>query len=927
MPLSWNEIRRRAIAFAHEWAGETRERAESKSFWDEFFEVFGIRRRMVASFEEPVRSIRETYNFIDLFYKQVLIAEHKSAGKDLGKAHSQALQYVQDLHRERRGDEAPRYVIVSDFARIALHDLEDDTSIEFPLAELPERVNRFAFIPGYKEQKLEPEDPINIQAVQIMGDLHDALEHGGYSGHELERLLVRILFCLFADHTGIFTRGTFRLYLEDHTKPDGSDLGPQLAEFFQVLNTPAERRQRNLREELAGLPYVNGDLYAETLGIAAFNAEMRTRLLACTRFDWSRISPAVFGALFQAVMLPAERRQIGAHYTSERDILKVIGPLFMDQLRAELDRAGSDSRRLRALHAKLGDMRLLDPACGCGNFLVISYRELRLLELDILRRLYKRTLTQRRLDIDTLLKLDVDQMYGIEIEEWPVRIAEVAMWLVDHQMNQRLSAEFGEYFVRLPLRKSPHIVHGNALRVPWNQVLPKKTCSYILGNPPFVGKKEQSADQKADLEHVWNGMRGTGLLDYVTCWYRRAAEYAAHTDVVTAFVSTNSISQGEQVAVLWKTLRDEYKQEIVFAHRTFAWESEARGKAHVHCVIVGFALRAPARKRLFEYATPKSRPTEVSCSTINGYLVDAPNVLVCKRRVPINGAPRISYGSMMIDKDRKSGDDEGLILSKEHRKALIKSCPAIKPYIRQLYGGDEFLNGTKRWCLWLVDAPQRILRDCTLLRERLKKIRDFRLASDRVRTQELAATPHLFGEDRQPSKTYLLIPKVSSESRAYIPIGFVKPSIIASGSALIVPDATLFDFGVLTSAMHHAWMTAVAGRLESRFQYSGDVVYNNYPWPSDVPDNKRRPVEAAASEVLDARRRFPESTLSDLYDPLAMPDVLVKAHAKLDRAVDRCYRSQPFGTVRQRLDFLFREYERLTSPLLDSRRSKPKGKD
>ncbi|MCH8046823.1 MAG: class I SAM-dependent DNA methyltransferase [Planctomycetes bacterium] len=918
-PLSWNEIRRRAVAFSKQWAGESREHAEAKTFWDEFFKVFGLTRRHLASFEEPVKKISGSYGFIDLFWKGMLLAEHKSLGKDLGQAHAQAMEYIQSLQREDRGDEVPRYVIVSDFARIALHDLEDDSSIEIPLTELHEHVHHFGFIPGYKRHKLEPEDPINIKAVQIMGDLHDALEAGGYSGHELERLLVRVLFCLFAEDTGIFERNAFQLYLENHTQPDGSDLGPLLAQFFQVLNKPETQRQANLREELAELPYVNGDLFAEALSFAAFDRDMRNRLVACTRFDWSRISPAVFGALFQAVMEPRERRQIGAHYTSERDILKVIGPLFLDDLKTELDKAKNDKNKLRKLHARLADMRLLDPACGCGNFLVISYREMRVLELEILRRLLKR---QQITDIETILKLDVGQMYGIEIEEWPVRIAEVAMWLMDHQMNQRLSEEFGEYFVRLPLRTSPHIHHGNALRVDWNEILPASECTHVLGNPPFVGKKEQTRSQKADLEKVWGDTKGTGILDYVTCWYRQAAEFIQGTTISVAFVSTNSISQGEQVAALWEPLNQRFRMEIEFAHRTFAWQSEARGKAHVHCVIIGFGQHLDMRRRLFEYEHLGSDPHETVCSNINAYLTDAPSVFVTKRRKPINGAPPIRYGSMMIDKDRKARDDQGLILSPQYRKEMLEECPELAPFIRRLYGGDEFLNDVERWCLWLVDAPPQLLRSCKSLRVRLKGIKSFRSSSSRKRTQELAATPHLFGEIRQPDGPYLLIPKVSSFNRRYIPSGFLTHDNIASGSALIVPDAQIFHFGVISSAMHHAWMTYVAGRMKSDYQYSNAIVYNNYPWPQKLSDKKRQTVEDAAQAVLDVRETHPDATLADLYDPLSMPTNLTKAHAKLDRAVDRCYRSQPFPNERNRVEYLFKLYQKLTAPLLPVKKRK-----
>ncbi len=512
MPLSWNEIRHRAIAFSKEWTGAKSERAEKQTFWNEFFNVFGIRRRVVASFEEPVRKISGEYGYIDLFWPGIVLVEHKSFGKDLGKAESQAFRYIQDLAREGRTNEIPRYVIVSDFARIALHDLEPEeqkdlplfagrrvASLEFPLADVHKQIHHFAFIAGYQQHKFEAQDPINIRAVEIMGRLHDALEAGGYSGHQLERFLVRILFCLFGEDTGIFERESFKLYLLNRTAEDGSDLGLHLARLFDVLNTPPDQRQKNLDETLAAFAYVNGELFAENLRFADFNSDMRNALLACTHFDWSRISPAIFGSLFQAVMDPKERRQIGGHYTNERDILKVIRSLFLDDLRAEFERAKSSKAELRRFHQKLARLRFLDPACGCGNFLVITYRELRSLEIEILKLLHPST--QRELDIQHLSLIDVDAFYGVEISEWPARIAEVAMWLMDHQMNIRLSEAFGQLFVRLPLKKSPTIVCGNALRLDWKKILPPGQCSYVLGNPPFVGQSFQTAEQKED--HVF----------------------------------------------------------------------------------------------------------------------------------------------------------------------------------------------------------------------------------------------------------------------------------------------------------------------------------------------------------------------------------------------------------------------------------------
>ncbi len=753
-----------------------------------------------------------------------------------------------------------------------------------------------------------------------MGNLHDALEAGGYAGHELERMLVRILFCLFAEDTGIFEPDAFRLYLEDHTKPDGTDVGPQLAQLFQVLNTPKERRQKNLREELAALPYVNGDLYAESLSFAAFDRDMRNAPLACTKFNWSRISPAVFGALFQAVMEPRERRQIGAHYTSERDILKVIGPLFLDDLKAELERAGTDRKKLQALHDRMASMRMLDPACGCGNFLVISYRELRLLELEILRRLLKRAETQRIADIGAILRLDVDQMYGIEIEEWPVRIAEVAMWLMDHQMNQQLSEEFGEYFVRLPLKKSPHIRHENALHIDWNEVLPAKECTQVLGNPPFVGSKYQSETQRQELAAVTKGVKNSGILDYVTGWYFKAAAYIQKTPIAVAFVSTNSVSQGEQVGILWDELYGRYGVSIHFAHRTFAWESEARGKAHVHVVIIGFAVANHRQRKIYDYDSLRGDPNLTLVASINPYLVDGPIVTIKSRSKPIADVPEIGIGNKPID-------DGNYLFTDEQRDAFLRVEPASRPYFRRWYGSEELINAKPRWCLWVGECSPAELRSMPRVMERIRAVREFRLKSKSAPTRKLAEQPARFHVENMPTHRYLVIPKVSSERRKFIPMGFMTPRTLCSDLVFLMPGASLYHFGVLSSTMQMAWVRYVAGRLKSDFRYSAKLVHNNFPWPQNVTDAKRIAVEDAAQAVFDARDSHSNATLADLYDPVSMPANLAKAHAKLDRAVDRCYRAQPFVSERNRVEFLFNLYQQLIEPLLakkQQRRSRPK---
>ena len=920
MPLSWNEIRHRSIAFSKEWAGAKSESAEKQTFWNEFFDVFGVRRRVVASFEEPVKKISGDYGYIDLFWPGTVLVEHKSRGKDLGKAESQAFRYIQDLIRQGRMDEVPRYVIVSDFARIALHDLDPEEqldlplfhglsvhTVELPLAQFHEYIHAFAFIPGYKQHKFEEQDPINIEAVKIMGRLHDTLGAGGYAGHRLERFLVRILFCLFAEDTGIFERESFHLYLVNRTAKDGSDLGLHLARLFDVLNTPPEERQANLDETLAGFRYVNGELFAENLGFADFNEDMRNALLGCAHFDWSRISPAIFGSLFQEVTKPKERRQIGAHYTSERDILKVIRSLFLDDLRAEFNRVKGSKAELKRFHDKLSTLRFLDPACGCGNFLVVTYRELRLLEVEVLKILFPSG--SQELDIQRLSLVDVDAFYGIEIVEWPARIAEVAMWLMDHQMNIRLSEEFGQYLVRLPLRKSPTIVCDNALRIDWKGILPPDRCGYILGNPPFVGKKARNAEQQADMEIVFGAINGTGVLDYVCCWYLRAAQYIRGSKITVGFVSTNSITQGEQPGVLWPTLFNLLGVKIHFAHRTFAWESEARGKAHVHVVIIGFGAFDAPDKQLYDYEGGDTKKVSVSYpKNISPYLIEGNDRALQTRRRPVSNVVEMRFGSM-------PNDGGHLLLTNEEKDQLLLDAPEARPLLRPLLSADEYLNGRNRWCLWLEGVSPQTIRGIPEVYRRVKEVRAYRESSKRETTVKLANFPGLFGENRQPTTKYVLVPRHSSETRKYIPISYFTPRYIVSDSCLCLPDATLYHFGVLSSAMHMAWVRQVCGRLKSDYRYSAMLVYNNYPWPELPTPKQHSAVEAAAQRVLDARKEFQDSTLSDLYDPMATPAVLLKAHAALDRAAELCYRLKPFESDRKRVEFLFALYEKLSAPL------------
>jgi len=904
MPLSWNEIKDRALAFSKEWAHAESEDAEAKSFWDSFFNVFGVSRRRLASFERPVKKIDGKDGYIDLLWKGVVLVEHKSRGKDLDRAYKQATDYFPGL-KER---ELPRYIVVSDFARFRVHDLDTGETHEFTLKDLHKNVKRFAFIAGYQTHVYKEQDPVNIKAAEKMGRLYDRLKAIGYTGHPLQLYLVRLLFCLFADDTGIFERSLLHDWLRERTHEDGSDLAPRLAELFDVLNTPTDKRLKTLDESLATFPYINGKLFEERLPVAAFDAAMREALLDACALDWSAISPAIFGALFQSVMDDEARRNLGAHYTSEKNIKKLIHPLFLDELRAEFEKIKGNRNKLFEFHKKLRTLRFLDPACGCGNFLVITYRELRLLELEVLRRLYnvEQEFGQMQSDVSTIVLCDVDQFYGIEIEEFPAQIAQVALWLMDHQMNLKISDEFGKYFHRIPLKTTPHIVHNNALRLDWNTVIPREHLSYILGNPPFLGKKEQSPEQKEAFESVMGEIKGGGVLDFVAAWYVKAARYVTES-VRCAFVSTNSITQGEQVGVLWAELFRR-GMKIHFAHRTFSWSNEARGVAAVHCVIIGFGAQEAPSKTIFDYDDIKGEPQAISAKIINPYLLDAPVLLLENRRKSISAAPELSYGSFALD-------DGHYTLSPGEKKALLDECPEAEPYIRAFIGGQELIRAEERWCLWLKDALPSAIRAIAPIMKRVEAVREWRLQSGRATTRDLAETPSLFAENRQPNTQYLAFPTVSSERRNYIPIALLSPDVIASNQVYVLAGATPYHFGVLTSATHMAWVRTVCGRLKSDFRYSAGIVYNNFPWPLDASDKHKQAIEAAAQGVLDTRAQFSGSSLADLYDPLTMPPALLKAHQTLDRAVDAAYGKKSFASDAERVAFLFEQYQKLTSLL------------
>ena len=907
--LSPNEIRARAAKFAELYRNAEREEAEAQSFQTDFLNVLGIDRRRVAIFEKKVKCMDGGNGYIDLFWPGHVLIEMKSRGKDRVAAYEQARRYALSL----KPGEMPRLILICDFQTWDVYDLENGAALtSFSLEQLPDYIHLFHFLAGYERRQYVEEDPVNIKAAELMGELHDRLKAIGYTGHALEVYLVRLLFCLFADDTGIFERDHFLNYLRNCTAEDGRDLAPLLAELFQVLNTPESQRFCTRNCLLLALPYVNGGLFAEFLPMPAFDAEMRQILIDCCSLDWGKISPAIFGSMFQSVMKPEERRALGAHYTSERNILKLINPLFMDGLREEFSRICADrstrrQKNLEEFHNKLASLNFLDPACGCGNFLVIAYRELRLLELEVIRPL--ESTGQMFLDVSELCKVSVGQFYGIEIEEFPAQIAQVAMWLMDHQMNIEVGSHFGRYFARIPLKASATIVCANALRIDWETVVPKEKLSYIMGNPPFAGTTTTSEAQKEDIKRVFENAR-VGYLDFVACWHMKAARIMSGAPhIKTAFVSTNSITQGEQVSTLWSHLRP-LGMNIDFAWQTFKWNNEAKGVAAVHCIILGISCTNGKAKRL--YYIDENGETFIQYShLINGYLIPGTDVLVAGLSKPINAPLNILFGN-------KPTDGGNFILSEEERNELLSLDPTAAPYIRPYYGAQDYLHlipvkrEAERYCLWLKDMPLSEMIKHPLIMRRVQKVREMREASKAASTREYANKAHLFRQIAQNGdEACLLVPSTSSERRAYIPIGFVPAGSIMSNSAYIIPNARLYDFGIISSRMHMAWLKVVCGRLKSDYRYTRDICYNTFYWPEGVSEQQRQKIESLAQSVLDIRNRYNDCSLATLYNPETMPYELLQAHRKLDAAVEKAY-GRTFADDAERVAFLFEKYRELT---------------
>ena len=902
--LSWTEIDDRAVEFRKAWEKRKgAERQEAQMFVREFLSVFGLENPLDngGEFEHKTPKEYGDDGYIDYFLPKKIIVEMKSKGKDLNKAYEQLKGYVITLP----ADQMPELMLVCDFDKFELYHRTTAEHISFRLKDIRKYIRHFANIAGYETQRIFDEQlEVNIQAAVKMANIHDALKEFGYDDHELEVYLVRLLFCMFAEDTGIFPKDAFLNYNEN-SKPDGADLSERIAKLFEILDLPPEKRAKRklLTADLLQFDYVDGGLFEKILPSPEFNAKMRQTLIECCKFDWSKISPAIFGSMFQGIMDPEQRREIGAHYTSEENILKVINPLFMDDLWAEFERVKSTPKKLEEFHEKIAHLRILDPACGCGNFLITTYKELRRLELEIIKMKYPSR--QRLLDVSPLIKVSIEQFYGIEILDFPCEVARTGMWLVEHLMNREVGEWFGRAYADLPLKRSAHIYHDNALRVDWEQLLKDDKeyskdlrFDYIIGNPPYVGYSFRNESQQEDISLII-GEQGKNL-DYVAAWFKKASDIMQNAYTRTAFVSTNSVTQGEQVAGIWEPILKSGIQ-IEFGYETFKWTNEGRGKAAVHCVIIGFSKTKTDTKTLFVHDSENGKYKKIAANNINAYLVDAPNIFIEKRTKPICDVALMNKGSQPTDGGH-------LLMTKDEMEELLSTDPDAKAYIREFLGSEEYINRIPRYCLWLQNADPKVLSKCPNVMKRIAAVKKTRLASKKEATRKWAEQPMLFTENRQPITDYLIIPRVSSETRKYIPIGFLKASVIASDSALVVPNATLYHFGILTSSVHMAWMRSVCGRLKSDYRYSATIVYNNFPWPvldgkdgigtakkksKESLEDYRKRMEArislCAEDVLKARDMYPDNSLAQLYHPLTMPPELYKAHKALDKAVMELY--------------------------------------
>ena len=909
-----------AAAFAKKWEGRGYEKGESQTFWLELLtEVFGIENPSQFICFEQQAQLDHT-SFIDgMISATHVMIEQKSLGKDLRQAIKQSdgmlLTPFQQARRYSLAlpySERPRWIVTCNFSEFDVYDMENPNGepSRIFLKDLEHEYYRLEFLVRQQGVHLQKELEVSMKAGEIVGKLYDAFvkqydTEDPQSLRFLNILCVRLVFCLYAEDAGIFgKRDMFHDYL-DHYQTE--DMREALVRLFEILNTPLEKRSKYLKAELAAFPYTNGGLFAEEIEIPQFTDELRDILLehASLDFDWSEISPTIFGGVFESTLNPETRRSGGMHYTSIENIHKVIDPLFYDDLKKSYQiclEEGNIKKRMKKLHElqdNIAGLHFFDPACGSGNFLTETYLSLRRLENDIIKQIYG----VEQLDaFENPIKVNIHQFYGIEINDFAVTVATTALWISEAQMIAETEKIIHHDIDFLPLKSYANIHEGNSLKIDWNEVCPKDQLDYIIGNPPFVGYSLQSKEQKADLLNIFVDKKGkpsktAGKIDYVAAWYYKAAKLMQNTDIRAALVSTNSITQGEQVAAIWKPLKELFGVHIDFAYHTFRWDSEANLKAHVHCVIIGFSdTPTDMPKLVFDNGQV------IEAKNINGYLIDAPDIFVESRNKALCNIPLMTKGSQPTD-------DGNLIIEADEYEDFLAKEPNAQKFVRPFVGAKEFLNKKKRWCLWLIGASPTELKALPLVRKRIEAVREFRLKSKKEATRKKAEMPTLFDERRTSKTTYIIVPRHSSENRKYIPMGFECPNVIASDAVLIIPDASLYHFGVLESNVHMAWMRAVCGRLKSDYRYSKDVVYNNFPWPSPTPEQEAK-IKATAQTILDARALYPDSSLADLYDPAFMPKELLQAHRQNDRAVMQVYGFSTKMTESECVAELFKLYEK-----------------
>lgn len=921
--MTERDHKKAAKEFAAYWKDKGYEKGESQPFWIELLsKVYGVADAThYIQFEDQVHL--DHTSFIDGYIPETkVLIEQKGLGKDLRKPIKQSdgtrltpFQQAKRYSAELPYSERPRWIITCNFSEFLIYDMENPNAEpeQILLKDLPKEYYRLNILVNTKDENIRREMAVSIKAGELVGKTYDALKaryvdpDSAASLKSLNILCVRLVFCLYAEDADVFNRNLFHDYIAGF-KPN--HIRSALIDLFHVLNTPTDQRDPYLDDELSAFPFVNGGLFKEDhIEIPQFTEDIKQLIIqdASADFDWSEISPTIFGAVFESTLNPETRRKGGMHYTSIENIHKVIDPLFLNDLREELEDIKllkQNSTRKKRLHDfcdKLASLTFLDPACGSGNFLTETYLSLRMLENEALKLIYA---DQIVMEMGDIVKVKIDQFYGIEINDFAVTVAKTALWIAENQMLQKTMEIVHTNIDFLPLTTNAYIVEGNALRLDWNDVVEKEKLDYIMGNPPFVGYSLQTKEQKNDILNIYVDENGkpyktAGKIDYVAGWYFKASQWINGTSIQCAFVSTNSITQGEQVSGVWKPIYDRFNIHIDFAHRTFRWDSESNSKAHVHCVIIGFSALSHTRERLLFDSDNYKR-----VSNINYYLIEAPDLFISSRKKPLCEVPEMIYGN-------KPTDGGFLFLTEDERKDVLQNEPNTAKYIKQIYGATEFINNKKRYCLWLVNITPHEIKESSFITERVKNVKTFRLNSSKAATRDSANTPTLFQEIRQPDQTYIIIPRHSSEARRYIPLGFVEPEIIVNDAVQIIPNADVYLFGILTSNVHMAWVRAVCGRIKSDYRYSKDIVYNNFPWCNPTPDQRAK-IEKTAQAILDARALYPDSSLADLYDELTMPPELRKAHQENDRAVMQAYGFSIKMTESECVAELMKMYQKLT---------------